>query len=200
MTTMKRQKKGFTLIEMVVVIIIVAVVTAMLVPAYSRYYVRQRFDASVGDVQDAFAYAREQALAKDAPVTLVYDAQSDSFAINLSPLPPPSDQPVSFPDMSADNATLTQARSIRLDRNVSITGFTSTNTSLDSVSGGGASRNSNGRGATSVHFRSDGTSDGAELTVVDSANGNMAHMVLQPGSGRLTRDDNTNNSAGSMGR
>lgn len=193
MTTMKKLKKGFTLIEMVVVIIIISVVAAILVPAYGRFYIRQSFEAGVGDVQDAFAYAREQALAKDAPVTLVYDAQSDSFTINLTQLPPPADQPSSFPDTSVDNATLNQAHSVQLDRSVSISGFTSTDTSLDSVSGGTSPSTSNGRGATSVKFRSDGTSDGAELTVVDSANGYSAHMILQPGTGHLIRDDDSSN-------
>jgi prepilin-type N-terminal cleavage/methylation domain-containing protein len=179
---MKRTATGFTLIEMVVVIIIVAVMAGVLVPAYGRFYARTRFDANVRDVQDVFAYAREQALAKDAPVTLMFDPGSETFAVNVTAPPPPTDQPLAFPDVKTDSASVPETHVTQLDSSMAINGFAATDTGQNSSSG-------TGRGATIVHFRPDGTSDAAELTVLGMENGYMAHMTLQPGNARLTLDD-----------
>jgi len=183
------RRRGFTLIEMIVVVIIVAVMASVLVPAYSKFYARQRFDSSVQDVQGAFAYARELSLQLDAPVTLNFDPQSETFAVDGSQLAPPVDQPSNFPDVTSNNATLSQTHVVPLDPGVRIVGFSTTDDSLDSVSGPNAQPTAGGgRGATSVHFRPDGTSDGAELTVVDPVNGYSVHLTLQPATSRMLAD------------
>lgn len=174
-------KHGFTLIEMVVVIIIVAVVSAILVPAYSHFYAKARFDGNVREVLDVFAYAREQAIAKDAPATLTFDPQSESFAVTVTPLPPPVDQPTVFADVNADSSLLQQTHLVHLDPNMGVVGFSATDTSQ----GSGNSAGSGGRGASTVRFRPDGTSDGAEMTVVAADSGYSAHLVLLPGTGRM---------------
>ncbi len=185
-TTMR---KGFTLIEMVIVIIIVAVMTSVIVPAYARFYARANYDGQVRQVQDVFAYAREQALQRDTNVTLNFSPQTESFDVTLLPPPPPTDQPTAYANSNADTSTLTQSHTVQLASTVGVVGFTATDTSQGIVPGGSASSSSGGRGLTTVNFRSDGTSDGAEMTVV-SAEGNFStHLILHPGNARMTVDD-----------
>ena len=178
-------KHGFTLIEMVVVIIIVAVVSAILVPAYSHFYAKARFDGNVRDVLDVFAYAREQAIEKDAPATLTFDPQSESFSVSVTPLPPPVDQPSTFPDVRADNNMLSQTHVARLEPFMGVVGFNATDTSQGSTGSTGSNGMAANRSASSVHFRPDGTSDGAEMTLVGADSGYSAHLLLSPGTGRM---------------
>lgn len=182
-------RAGFTLIEMVVVIIIAAVMAAVVVPAYNHFYIRQRFDSSLQDVEAVFAYAKELAISQDAPVTLMFDPQRETFTVNASSQKPPIDQPSAFPDVQSNNETLSQTHVVPLENGIRITGFSTTDDSLDSVSGPNAQPVAGGgRGATSVHFRPDGTSDGATLTVIDPINNYSAHLTLQPGTARLVVD------------
>ena len=193
-----KRNPGFTLIEMVVVIIIVAVMAGVLVPAYGRFYSRAKFDATVRDVQDVFAYAREQALAKDAPVTLMFDPGSETFAVNVTAPPPPTDQPLAFPDVKTDSASVPETHVTQLGSSMAINGFSATDTGQNSGGSAGMGSNRAGRGSTIVHFRPDGTSDGAELTLLGAENGYMAHMTLNPGNARLTLDDGSQGSGGMM--
>lgn len=182
-----RVRRGFTLIEIIVVVIIAAVMAAVVVPAYSKFYARHRFDAAVQEVLGAFAYAHELAIQKDTPVTLVFDPQSETFAVNGSPQPPPTDQPSSFPDAQSDYTRLSEAHIVSIDPSVRIAGLSTTDTSMDSVNGPNSQPGSSGgRGATTINFRSDGTCDGAEMQVIDPINGYSAHLVLQSGTGRVT--------------
>ena len=183
--------KGFTLIEMVVVIIIVAVMTSVIVPAYARFYARANFDGQVRQVQDVFGYAREQALQRDTTVTLNFNPQSESFDVTLLPPTPPNDQPTVYSNANADTSTLSLSHTVQLSSTVGIVGFTATDTSQGIVPGSSAGNGNGGRGATTVSFRSDGTSDGAELTVVSAENNYSAHLTLHPGNARLTLDDDT---------
>ncbi len=184
-----RGRAGFTLIEMVVVIIIAAVMAGVVIPAYNHFYIRQRFDSCLQDVEGVFAYAKELAIAQDAPVILMFDPQSETFAVNASSQKPPIDQPSAFPDGQNNNGTLAQAHVVPLDNGIRITGFSTTDDSLDSLNGPNAQPTAGGgRGATSVHFRPDGTSDGATLTVIDPINGYSAHLTLQPGTSHLVID------------
>ena len=187
-TTMR---KGFTLIEMVVVIIIVAVMTSVIVPAYARFYARASFDAEVRQVQDVFAYAREQAVQRDTAVTLNFNPQSESFDITLLPPTPPTDQPTAYANANTDTSTLAVSHTVQLSSKVGVTGFTATDTSQGIVPGSTAGNANGGRGQTTVNFRADGTSDGAELTVVSAENPYSAHLTLHPGNARLTLDEDT---------
>src|ERR1041385_4781425 len=90
------QQRAFTLIELLVVIIILAVMTSVIVPAYSQFADKARFDATAVDIQDAFAHARERAVANDTVVTLSYDPQSETFVVTSTPPPPPTDQPTTM--------------------------------------------------------------------------------------------------------
>ncbi len=182
--------KGFTLIEMVVVIIIVAVMTSIVVPAYARFYARASFDGQVRQVQDAFAYAREQALERDATVTLEFSPQTESFDITLQPPTPPTDQPTAYANANVDTSTFALSHTVQLDSSVGVVGFTATDTSQGIVPGGSTGNANSNRGATTVSFRADGTSDGAQLTVVSAQNPYSAHLTLHPANARLTLDEN----------
>ncbi len=175
---MRRCVPGFTLIELLVVIIIIAVVAGILVPSYGKLQAHMAFDGVVADIQDIFAFAREQAISRDTTVTVSYDPQSEMFLAAAMPPPPSSDLPAAMAtDMNSQQIPTELDRAIHLGSDYMIRAFTIGSNSTGSAGG------SNSR---TLRFRSDGTCDGAQLTVV-SRDGYVANMVVMPATGQLVR-------------
>lgn len=67
---MKNIRRGFTLIEMMVTISIIAIVTSIAAPSFNRQIKNYKFDNKIGDVLTLIAEARAQAitLKKDVKV------------------------------------------------------------------------------------------------------------------------------------
>ncbi|MEX1181765.1 MAG: GspH/FimT family protein [Gemmatimonadota bacterium] len=65
---------GFTLIELVVVLLIVAVATAVTVPALLSEPVETELDAATHRIQDLFRIARDSAVRAGVPVTVTIDS------------------------------------------------------------------------------------------------------------------------------
>lgn len=184
-----RTKRAFTLIELLVVIIIIAVMTSILVPAYGRYLEKARFDSVIHEVQDAFAYAREKAVANDTTVMLSYDPQSETFIATVTPPPPPTDQPTALltgPNGEAVTDTGVETPyTVQLDPQYTITNFTTG----AQTSGNNAGPNTRQGNAPQINFKGDGTCDGAAFTLTSSA-GRSASFTLLPASGRLIVENN----------
>jgi len=66
--------------------------TAVVTPAYLKISSESAFDATTREIQDAFAHARERAVANDATVTLSFDPQSETLLVSVQPPAPPVDQ------------------------------------------------------------------------------------------------------------
>ena len=171
-------KRGFTLIELIVIIVIIATMASIVVPAYSRFLERTRFNGVVSDIVDLFADARERAIAKDTTVTVSFNPASMTFALDVQPPPRPRDLPVAFvqPDGEGDFLAKYSSggkRGYQLREDFAIMGFVA-------GVGGNASR-SRGEG---VHFQNDGTCEGAKIGVA-SDKGYVAQITVQANTGNI---------------
>ncbi len=177
-----RLRPAFTLIELMVVILLVAVMASIIVPAYSRFYAKAQFDNAARQVQDIFAYAHEQAILHDTSVTVSYDQQSHSFVAMVSPPTAQrgADLPVALSGGDSPDATVSQSgettHHYQLDDSVTVGNFT--------VSGGSGGPG----GGSQLHFQSDGSVEGATLTLLN-VDGFQAQFQVWPATGRMTRQD-----------
>jgi prepilin-type N-terminal cleavage/methylation domain-containing protein len=180
----RNHKRAFTLIELLVVIIIMAVMTCVVVPAYARFLQKARFDGVAQDIQDAFAFAKERAVANDTTVTLTFDPQSETFTVNVTPPPPPADQPTAMligsngEEVSAAGSEAPMV--VQLDPEYTITNFSTGGQAA--VSGGG--QNARQGNVAQINFLGDGTCDGASFSL-SSSSGRTAQFILLPANGRL---------------
>lgn len=182
-------KRAFTLIELLMVIILIAVMSAVVIPSYIRYLTHVRFQDKVRDVQDLFAYAREEAVTLNTTVTLHFDQQTESFTVNVTPASPQNDEPAAYSsaeNMDAANAQSAPAqRSVQLDSSETVNPFT--------ISGNPAGTSSSvtapniATSPTDLHFLEDGTVEGMTMTV-KNAEGAYASFTLWPSTARLTMD------------
>jgi type II secretion system protein H len=171
----QHRSRAFTLIELLVVILIIAVMAAIMVPAFSGYYEKSRFDAEIRRIEDYFALARERAVKGDTIVTLHFEHTAHQFSMLIEPLPPQNDMPTAM--LTAAGTDLIPSQDVApclIGDDYQVENFV--------VSGAGGS---SGLSQTDVQFRGDGTSDGAELEI-KSRQGYTARLVLSPATGRLT--------------
>ncbi len=66
----KRETRGFTLVELMVVLIIVAIVLTFAVPSYRTLILNQRINGLTDNLFNSLSYARNLALSNDEPVTV----------------------------------------------------------------------------------------------------------------------------------
>lgn len=65
-----RPAAGFTLIELMVVIALIAITTAIAIPSFQRFLERARADAAAAEVAGLFSLARSEAIRRNVPVTI----------------------------------------------------------------------------------------------------------------------------------
>jgi prepilin-type N-terminal cleavage/methylation domain-containing protein len=181
-----RLRRAFTLIELMVVILMIAVMAGIVVPAYSRFNAKAGFENTARQVQDIFAFAREQAILHDTTVTVTYDPQNHAFLAQVAPAQPQSDMPVALSGSVNSDGVATQAgetqKRFQMDPDVAVGSFSvSSNPSA-------APGSSSSPGGNQLHFLSDGTVEGATLALT-SADGYTAQYQLWPATGRLSRMD-----------
>jgi len=182
-------RRAFTLIELMVVILMIAVMASVVVPAYNHFFAKAQFEQAARQVQDIFAFAREQAILRNTTVTVTYDSGSHAFTAQVAP---PSqtqtDMPVALantvnPDGTAVQSGETQ-KAAQLNSDVNVTSFTVSNNPTQTSASAGPG------GGNQLHFLPDGTVEGATLGLI-SASGYSADYQLWPATGRLTRMDPT---------
>ena len=176
-------RPAFTLIEMVVVILIIAALSSLVAPAYSRFWGRTKYDSTLKEVEDIFAYSREQAILHDTTTTLRYEAQSQTFRATITPSAPITDQPSAYQEgdnPTQSNAAMPTEQTARIAINYEITDFHRRS---------GKDKPESRSNETEVHFYGDGTTEGATFTLTDRNEEHAVHLTLWPGTGRLTRED-----------
>ena len=171
----RNRQHAFTLIELLVVILILAVMAAVMVPAYSGFYEKARFDAEVRRIQDYFALAREKAVKGDTTVTLHFERGIHEFSIAIDPPPAQNDLPTALLTASGkDSGAGQELAPYHVSDEHQVEHFT--------VSGASGPA---GITKVDVQFRGDGTSDGADISLL-SRQGFTAHLTLAPMNGRLS--------------
>ena len=174
---------GFTLIEILIVIVIIAVMSAIAVPAYVRYLAHVRFQTKVRQVQDIFAYAREQAVTRDSTVTLRFDKGTAMFTVEFTPPSQLSDQPAAFNagDITqSSNGQTNNTKNVQLDPEQTVLQYTVS----EGTNAPAKPASKLQTGSNDLHFLSDGTVEGLDMTMAQN-DGRRAHLQLMPSTGRL---------------
>lgn len=76
----KCYQKGFTLIELIVAVAVVALALGLAAPSYEVFVVSSRMSGSVNELQGAIAYARSEAVKKQTTVTMCSSLDSATCA------------------------------------------------------------------------------------------------------------------------
>lgn len=163
--------KGFTLIEMLVLIIIIVVLSTAVVPVFSRLRDRSAFDAYMGDLVGFFAQMRAIAVEQGGAVEVRFDAQSDTFYATAESGDISGDMPTDTAESEAAAPAVFE-RSFALPQDFAIRDV--------QLFGPEAYVTGSGTGGEVVmRFNEDGTSDGLRF-VVDRANGQSATITVWP--------------------
>lgn len=67
-----RRQAGFTLVEMMVVMLVIGITLAASVPSFSRYMRSSNLDSASKQVEGAFKLARQQAIAEGVPYLILW--------------------------------------------------------------------------------------------------------------------------------
>ncbi len=181
----RAQVQGFTLIELVVIIVIIATVASIVVPSYSHFWERTRFQGVVRDITELFADARERAVNKDTTVSVHFDTQMQTFVLETNPLQPQKELPVAFTSGEdttlQDKATPGSKRGYQLREGTVITAFSLGNSGAVTSSAGNLT-------AESLHFHSDGTNEGARVSIINE-NGYAATIKVFPTTGQIITEE-----------
>ena len=73
------RRAGFTLLELVVVLFILALVTALVAPAFSRSFGQAQLKASTRDLAALCRFARTQAITSQGILEVVLDRRTNSY-------------------------------------------------------------------------------------------------------------------------
>ena len=76
-----RKDSGFTLIEVMVVIGVIAILAALAVPNFNRWMPKRRLSAASQDILSAMQYTRSRALRDNASVGLLFDDVNDTYSV-----------------------------------------------------------------------------------------------------------------------
>lgn len=87
---MARSARGFTLIELMIVVVIAAILMAVAVPSFVDQLARRRLEGAVNELSADLQYARTEAISKNKQVQLVSAANGASYTINyvVAPVTP----------------------------------------------------------------------------------------------------------------
>lgn len=67
---MKRRNRGFTLLELMITVALVAIMITVVMPGFSEFFIRNRLTAQTNDFITAISLARNEAIKRGRPVCL----------------------------------------------------------------------------------------------------------------------------------
>src|SRR5579872_4956340 len=192
---MQRQR-GFTLIEILVVIIIIAVMSSVAVPAYFRFLAHTSFTQSVQQTVSLLAWARNAAVETGSDVTVQFDLHAGTITVQVQQPDTSggqsglaSDMPTAMQDQQ-NSATPIQPRVSPLGEDMSVTGLTVVPGAAgsDPTNGSANPLPAGNQAQQAINFYSDGTADSAQFALV-SADGFRADVSVVPTAGRAIVSD-----------
>lgn len=75
------RKEGFTLIEILVIIIVLGILAAVAIPGFSRYGPDMRLKSAVRDLKSAMELAKLKAIRENASVALKFNTGTNSYTV-----------------------------------------------------------------------------------------------------------------------
>lgn len=78
---MQPSTRGFTLIEMLITVVVVAVLLAVAVPGFSGFITRYRVEGVANELRTDLQYARSESIRLRAPVRLVTAADGTGYSL-----------------------------------------------------------------------------------------------------------------------
>ncbi len=182
---MMNSDRGFTLIEIMVVIVIIAVTASILVPAYGLLYAKQQFNSDVAAVENIITWAHLTAAAQDEDVTLNVNSQQGIVTAQAPPRLHQHREPQALQQSSAALVSSGQP----LQRTVPLHNSTSIQLRASTSASSGAASGNNGIGQQIV-FHGDGTCDGADLSMHDMR-GNDVELHVDAATSQVHEQDST---------
>jgi Tfp pilus assembly protein FimT len=172
--------RAFTLIEMLVLIIILAVLSSILVPASARSFAKARYQHSVQDVVGMLTYARNAAIDSNAESVVRFDAQTDTFVVTVETSSPSADLPTAMQE-TQEAVQVPESRVGKLADDIMVADFRSFDQS-------GETSGAMGQRMAELRFHEDGSSAGGQF-VLRSADGYASVVEVAPMTGRATATD-----------
>jgi Tfp pilus assembly protein FimT len=174
--------RAFTLIEMIVLIIIIAVLSSVAVPRYARFQARVRFEGTVQKVVNFLTWAREMAQEQGVEMVVQFDPQSETFTALLQQVEDLADMPIALQD--AQGTPLPpQPRTLTLREEVSVAEF-----AIDERATSTGLLHSFHNGRNEIRFHEDGSADSARI-LLRSIDGYEALLEVVPLTGRVVVTD-----------
>jgi len=172
-----RSNEGFTLVEMVVIIIIMAVMSGVAVPAYSRFQERVEFDGRVGQIVGFLSQARAQAIDLGMQIEVRFDPQTETFAASGTATVLDGDIPTDL-SSTTDAAAVEYYRVLTIPPDYRVADM--------QVFGPEAlTTSTSGRSDVVIYFREDGTCDGLRFTLIRDATRDAETITLWPTTGAV---------------
>jgi type II secretory pathway pseudopilin PulG len=177
--------RGFTLIEVIVMIIIIMVLSSVAVPTYARFRQRVQFQQSVQSVVALLASARDTALRSGQDVDVRLDAQTETFTVDVPAPEDIGDLPAALQE-NQPSAALAAPAPYAMDPETAI---------VDVVRYGAQSTaavpTDARAAATLVQFHEDGSADGARFTLASMRGYQATVEVLSTSGQAAVSDDST---------
>ena len=80
-TILMKKNSGFTLMEVMVTVAIIAIMSAIAIPNYISWLPKHRMSGATRDVYSAMQYARLRAVKEKAHVVINFNAGADSYSV-----------------------------------------------------------------------------------------------------------------------
>ncbi len=79
----KTLQRGFTLVEVIIVLVIIAILSAIALPLLSRYIPNMRLAGAARDIYSTMMQAKTEALQRSEDVTILFDSPNKQYVMFL---------------------------------------------------------------------------------------------------------------------